>query len=313
MFKAFISYSHIDERILERLHVHMAVLKRDGKIASWYDKEILAGGDLNTDISSALSDSDIFLAIVSPDYLNSQYCYEKEFQEALKMQERGQIIIVPIIAEPCDWKSSPFGSMKAVPKDGKPVSEWTNENVAYLNIVDELRRLMNAKQFPRKAFGTTNVPIQIPTKNYKVKRDFTEVDRLNFKEDSFETIRNYFKESLEEINGVEQIQARFVDNDKKSFTCIISNRAKADSKGFITVLSSANDAFGRSDLSYSLAERRSSNVIQLDKLYTVEQNDYELFWSFRSMYSSQTHEVLTANQIAEKLWLEFIEQVGISY
>ncbi len=313
MSKAFISYSHRDERVLERLHVHMAVLKRDGKIASWYDKEILAGGNLDVNISSALSNSDIFLAIVSPDYLNSQYCYEKEFQEALKMQERGEIIIVPIIAEPCDWMSSPFSKMKAVPKDGKPVSEWTNENVAYLNVIDELRRLIDAKQFPGKSLNVAKAPIQAPSKNYKVKRDFTEVDRLNFKDESFETIRKYFKDSLEEINGVEQIQARFVDDEKKSFTCLISNRAKANSKGYITVLTSANSAFGRSDLSYSLAEKPSSNVIQLDKLYSIEQSDYELFWSFKSMYGSQTNDVLTAKQIAERLWLEFIEQVGISY
>jgi hypothetical protein len=192
MSKAFISYSHIDERVLERLHVHMAVLKRDGKISSWYDKEILAGGNLDANISSTLNDSDIFLAIVSPDYLNSQYCYEKEFQEALKMQERSEIIIVPIIAEPCDWKSSPFGKMKAIPKDGKPISEWTNENNAYLNIIDELRRLLDAKQFPGKQSTISKTPTQTQSKNYKVKRDFTEVDRLNFRDATFETIRNYF-------------------------------------------------------------------------------------------------------------------------
>jgi hypothetical protein len=112
---------------------------------------------------------------------------------------------------------------------------------------------------------------------------------------------------------VEQIQTRFVDDDKKSFTCLITNRAKAGSKGYITVLISANSAFGRSDLSYSLSEKPSSNVIQLDKLFTIGQGDYELFWSFKSMYGSQNSEVLTAKEIAEKLWLEFIEQVGISF
>lgn len=58
MSKFFISYSHVDEEILERLHVHIAVLKRDGNISSWYDREILAGGNLDVNISNALNDAD---------------------------------------------------------------------------------------------------------------------------------------------------------------------------------------------------------------------------------------------------------------
>ncbi len=312
MSKIFISYSHVDEEVLERLHTHMAILKRDGKIVSWYDKNILAGDDLDSSIKDALNDSDIFLAIISPDYLNSNYCYEKEFEVALEMQKSGDILIIPIIAEPCDWKSSPFGKMKAIPKDGKPIKEWTNQNNAFLNIIDELRLLLEAKQFSNKKEKINGTNAQVQTKNYKVKRDFTEVDRLNFRDESFEIIRKYFEESLEEINGVEQIQSRFVDNEKKSFTCLISNRAKVDSKGYMSIFISLDNNFGRSDLSYSLSERPASNVIQLDKSFTIDHDDYELFWSFRNSYSSQKKEVLSAVKIAEKLWLEFIGQVGIS-
>lgn len=313
MSKIFISYSHVDEAVLERLHTHMAILKRDGKIVSWYDKNILAGDDLDSSIKDALNDSNIFLAIISPDYLNSNYCYEKEFKVALEMQNSGEILIIPIIAEPCDWKSSPFGKMKAIPKDGKPIKEWTNQNNAFLNIIDELRHLLEAKQFSNRKGKINEKNAQVQTKNYKVKRDFTEVDKLNFRDESFEIIRKYFEESLEEINGVEQIQSRFVDNEKKSFTCLISNRAKADSKGYMSIFVSSDNSFGRSDLSYSLSERPNSNVIQLDKSFTIDNDDYELFWSFRNSYSSQKNEVLSAIEIAEKLWLEFIEQVGISY
>ena len=59
---------------------------------------------------------------------------------ALEWHDAGEARIVPIIVEPCDWKNSPLNKLKVIPKDGKPINEWTNENAAYLNIVTELRR-----------------------------------------------------------------------------------------------------------------------------------------------------------------------------
>ena len=43
--RAFISYSHRDERWLERLTTHLSVLRRDGRIEDWFDREILAGSE----------------------------------------------------------------------------------------------------------------------------------------------------------------------------------------------------------------------------------------------------------------------------
>jgi hypothetical protein len=51
MAKAFISYSHADERIKDKLHTHLAVLRREGKIDDWQDQEILAGEHLDQTIS----------------------------------------------------------------------------------------------------------------------------------------------------------------------------------------------------------------------------------------------------------------------
>jgi hypothetical protein len=80
---AFISYSHKDTVALDRLHTHLAVLKREGKIVGWYDREILAGGEVDKEIAAKLAGSDLFLALVSPDFLASSYCYDREMAEAL--------------------------------------------------------------------------------------------------------------------------------------------------------------------------------------------------------------------------------------
>lgn len=81
--KAFISYSHNDSQMLDLLHKHLAQLQRDAIISTWTDREINAGANLEQTISSALGNSQIFIALLSPDYIVSNYCYEKEFTTAL--------------------------------------------------------------------------------------------------------------------------------------------------------------------------------------------------------------------------------------
>ena len=186
--KAFISYSHHDEHYLERLKIHLTPMRREKRITDWADKDIYAGSDLDSSISDELENSDLFIALISPDYLASNYCYEKEFDKAMAMQEAGRITIVPIILQPCEWKITPFGKMKALPKDGKAVSEWTNENNAYLDIANEMRRLLDLNfreniQMETKRSGKDQV-----VRNYRVKKYFSEVDSFNFKEKRFESI-----------------------------------------------------------------------------------------------------------------------------
>ena len=198
--KAFISYSHKDENYLERLKVHLAQMKREGLIDEWTDKEIHAGSSLDDIISVSLESSELFLALLSPDYIASNYCYDKEFEAAQKMQSEGNLIIVPIIVEPCDWQKTPFGQLKALPKDGKAVSEWTNPNNAFLNVIDELRKLTSKS--PAIATNDTGGASEKLLRNYKVKKHFSEVDNYNFKETSYEAIKKYFHSSVSELNVI---------------------------------------------------------------------------------------------------------------
>src|SRR4051794_5525163 len=110
--KAFISYSHRDRAMLERLHAHLAVLRRDGGILQWHDRNIPPGGYVDREISAHLESSYLYLPLVTPDFLNSQYCYEKEMGRALERHIAGKMWIVPIILEPCDWQSSPLNQFR---------------------------------------------------------------------------------------------------------------------------------------------------------------------------------------------------------
>ena len=176
--KAFISYSHKDESYLERLHTHLATLRRAGDLLVWFDREILAGDPLDQKIMDQLDECALFIALVSPDFLNSNYCYEKEMQYALEKHASGKTRVVPIILEPCDWTSTPLGNLKALPKDGKPIAEWQNQNTAFLDVIKGLRRVLSPP--PRTNDTTTLANTESGSTGsgrYRIKKTFDEIER----------------------------------------------------------------------------------------------------------------------------------------
>jgi hypothetical protein len=76
----------------------------------------------------------------------------------MERQKGGELVIVPVILKPCDWQSSPLQQFKAVPKDGRPICEWTNRDSAFLDVVMELRRLVTAKHDTRDQRAPTLEP-----------------------------------------------------------------------------------------------------------------------------------------------------------
>lgn len=312
MAHAFISYSHADEHTVKRLLTHMSQLKRDGLLNAWYDEEILSGDKLGESINQELEKADLFLAIISADYLNSGYCFDIEFKRALEMSEQGSLRIVPIIAQPCDWQHSPFKDYKAIPKDGKAISEFTSESNALLNVISELRRLVSTSSTQPK--DTKQQYNSAPGRTYKIKQDFDAVDLLNFRDEGFADIYDFFKEAVEEINGVDQIKARFVSEQAgQSFTCVITNRFKIDATGYISVgIQQRHDDFGgRNGIAFTLAEQLNSNVY--GNSYSIDHSDYELFWTKHNpMHQQRQSEPMTTKEIAEQLWDVFIDQVGVN-
>ncbi|KAA0989275.1 toll/interleukin-1 receptor domain-containing protein [Dyadobacter aurulentus] len=204
---AFISYSHNDAEMLTLLHTHLAQLQRDGLVSTWTDREILAGGNLNDSISRSLNNSNIFIALLSPSYIASTYCYEKEFVRAIQRQEEGKLVIVPTIVEPCDWLNTPFSQFKALPKDGKAITTWENKNTAFVDVIQNLRKLIENGGL------TDDIPSQpehseIPKtgRNYRVQKDFDSIQKMEFIEQSFKEIKEHINRYLQEINELENIR-----------------------------------------------------------------------------------------------------------
>lgn len=140
--KIFISYAHEDEEYKNKLIKHLIGLKRKNIIKEWHDRKILAGENLDDEINKNLLESDIILLIISVDFLNSDYCYEKEMKKALEMNSNNIARVIPIIVRNCDWMDSPVGKLNALPTDARYVKSWDDEDEAYMNIICGIKKVV---------------------------------------------------------------------------------------------------------------------------------------------------------------------------
>jgi TIR domain len=152
--KIFMSYSHADEWLKDELVAHFAALKRNGLVDVWHDRRIPAGGILHDEIDANLQSSHLFLFLISTDFIDSDYCFHKEYQEAVKRRQAGEAEIVPIIIRPCDWDVGGLRRFNALPKDGVPVtsgadakSEKQTRDPKWLEVINGLKAVLeNIKQ-----------------------------------------------------------------------------------------------------------------------------------------------------------------------
>lgn len=141
--KVFTAYSHKDEGLRDKFEAHLAVMKRNGHIVIFHDRRIIPGQDWQQTIASQLFDSDVLIALISPDFLDSDYCSGVELQAALARQETGDMTVVPVILRPCDWQAQdPLSKLQALPTDAMPISKWQDADEAFFDVTAGLRRVV---------------------------------------------------------------------------------------------------------------------------------------------------------------------------
>src|ERR1700730_3523274 len=122
----FCCYARKDQQLLNELLGHLRSLQRQGLITIWADIAIGAGAEWEKAIEKHLNTAHIILLLVSSDFMNSEYCYSKEMRRASERHDRGEARVMPVVLRPIYWKTAPFAKLQILPKDTKPVTEWTN-------------------------------------------------------------------------------------------------------------------------------------------------------------------------------------------
>ena len=119
-------------------------LEMQGLIEMWHDRDISAGTEWEQEIIKHLNKAQIILLLVSPDFMNSDYCYSTEMTRAIEKHEHKEARVIPIILRPVIWQQSPFGKIQALPADGKPITSagWHSTDEALYDTAEGIRKVV---------------------------------------------------------------------------------------------------------------------------------------------------------------------------
>ncbi|WP_246790498.1 toll/interleukin-1 receptor domain-containing protein, partial [Rhizobium leguminosarum] len=271
----------------DQLEKQLSILKRQGVVETWHDRRIDAGEEIDAAISKNLTSADIILLLVSPDFINSDYCYDREMTAAMERHAEGSAIVIPVILRACDWHGAPFGKLNATPPDGRPITQAVDRDQAFLEVAKAVRAAAKRIGKVDADMGVARTRLSPPTassavqrtlpdtprsSNLRMTKTFTDRDRDRFKADSFEFIAKFFENSLNELQtrnpGVEGDLRRI---DANRFTASAYRNGKALSRCTIFV---GGDRGFINGIAYSDGEISASN--SYSEMLHVEFDDQSL-------------------------------------
>ena len=316
MSDVFFSYCHKDEAIRDELETHLVMLKRQGVIRTWHDRRIVAGDEFDGQISENLESADIILLLVSPYFLASNYCYDVELKRAMERHDANSARVIPVIVDPCDWHSAPFGKLLAMPKDGKPISKFPNIHDAFLQVTNAIRQAIatsgdctnfNQEQSPKaepdNGPSAMLVSERPRSSNLRIKRQFSQRDKDKFRENSFQYIATFFEESLSELESRnEAIETAFKRVDGNTFTATIYENGKSRSECAISL----SGSFGGDCITYSA--NKSSRGNSFNNMMSIVDDGTSLGWSGSQFFGHRQGDEgqLTEAGAAEWFWTALI-------
>jgi TOMM system kinase/cyclase fusion protein len=149
--KVFISYSHKDQAWLEELQTMMKPLVRSGALLPWADTMIRPGADWRGQIQAALATARVGVALVSPNFLASDFIAEVELPALLAAAAEQGVQVCWILVSACLHETSGLSRFQAAHDISRPLDGLTpaalNETLAA--IAREINRLVTAPPPPR--------------------------------------------------------------------------------------------------------------------------------------------------------------------
>lgn len=153
--KVFVSYSHQNTSWLNKLRIHLSGLKNSNLIEDWTDQEILAGDKWDKKIRDAMESADVFICLLSADFVASDYIWNVELKTIFNNLKQKNAKIIFVYTEPLDLgsirdakinddlKETSILDFEIIPKDDngylKAVALWPNENLALATVVKKIR------------------------------------------------------------------------------------------------------------------------------------------------------------------------------
>jgi hypothetical protein len=154
----FIIYAREDKEEKKTLLNFLLPLIEPYNLTIWHDEYIQPGQEWKPHIESRLNITDIFILLVSVNFLNSKFIKQVEFKYALDRHRENKSVIIPVIIKYCLWDeplpyddySFSLAQLQVLPTEGKPIVEWRSPDEAYSNIAKGIRSVILERRANQK-------------------------------------------------------------------------------------------------------------------------------------------------------------------
>ena len=137
----FISYSHEDSVWFDRLRPVLKFVRCKDEAFVWNDQEMKAGDRWDKKIREALERMDVFVCLLSFEFLTSGYIKDVELKRALAREKKNEIEIVPIVLFPMNLRADypTLNAFNPLPGWGKCWSDLEKETGYYQTAHEPIR------------------------------------------------------------------------------------------------------------------------------------------------------------------------------
>jgi hypothetical protein len=144
--KLFYCYARDIEDALLNLQKVLKPLERLNLIQPWHSRQIRPGATVAQEVEAHLDQAQVVILLLSPDFLESDYCYGVELKRALQLHREARVHVIPVLLYPCLWDATPLQELQALPDGGKSISEWPNQAAAWHNVAMNIHALVREIQ-----------------------------------------------------------------------------------------------------------------------------------------------------------------------
>lgn len=166
-----------------------------------------------------MNQTQIFTFLFTPDFIASSPCMD-EWEYAQSLAERDPAIFrIPIILRPCAWQDVlDNDDVKALPNDGKPISDFSDQDRGWLEVYEGIKRVLEylRTQFsPRPDFVKTIERTEFLSQDHLSLRDIyvfpsmTQIDLSSIDDapmrENVNSIEDVFQKNKSLIHGDDRI------------------------------------------------------------------------------------------------------------